>query len=168
MTSAMPRMAAASCNSRVRTLARSPSGTSAGSLIDPRSPRDAQSSTILAPASARRASVPPHDSDSSSGWANTARIVRPPSNEDSQIDCLMFWSSVSGEPSLPLGTMRLEDTFVYRQIPINHPRDAEPRHRPLADAAAIEIEHPRQLVDHLFQILEHDPRHAVVDDLAHR
>src|SRR5688572_15032178 len=140
MTSAMPRMAAASCNSRVRTLARSPSGTSAGSLIDPRSPRDAQSSTILAPASASRASVPPHDSDSSSGWANTARIVR---------------------PSSPVGTMRLEDTFVYRQIPINHPRDAEPRHRPLADAAAIEIEHPRQLVDHLFQILEHDPRHAV-------
>src|SRR5262245_39399696 len=137
MTSAMPSSAAASCSSRVRTPARLPSGTSAGSLTDPRSPREAQRSTTLAPASASRANVPPHVSDSSSGWAKTARMVR---------------------PSTPLCTVRLDDPFVHRQIPFDHPHYAEPLHRLLPDAAAIEIEHARQLVHHLLEIVEHDAR----------
>ena len=69
--------AAASRSSCGADAPESPSRAGRRSLTDPRSPRDAHSSTTRAPASASRASVPPQASDSSSGWAKTARMVRP-------------------------------------------------------------------------------------------
>src|SRR6202163_1054878 len=138
----MPSTLAASRSSCSRTRPRSPSGTSAGSLMDPPSPRDAQSRTTLAPASARRASVPPHASDSSSGCANTASTVRP------------VRSSVS---SVMPATMHLHDALVHGHVLVNHALHAEACRRPGADQAAIETEYARQLVDHLLEITEHEP-----------
>src|SRR6185503_1495418 len=134
------------CSSRVRTPARSPSGTRDGSLIDPRSPREAQSSTTFTPPSASRAIVPPQVSDSSSGWANTIRTVG---------------------ASTASGTMRLDHAFVDREVAVHHSGDAESRHRLRVDPPPIQIEHPRQLVDHLFEIVEDEAGHAVVDDFTH-
>src|SRR5947208_5573225 len=144
----MPSTAAASASSRVRTPARSPSGTSAGSLIDPDSPRDPQRSTTRAPASASRASVPPHASDSSSGCAKTARTVRPASGRST--------------------TMLLHDTKIDRDVLFDHAGRAEPRDGPLADAPTIQIEQTRQLVHHLLEVGEHHPGHAVVDYFTNR
>src|SRR5438270_9568175 len=124
----MPRTRAGSRSSCARTLGRSAAATSAGSLRAPFSPRDAQRRTTRAPASASRASVPPHAIDSSSGWANTARMVRP---EKSGNDAL-----VDGE------------IFVY------HPLDPEPFHRAFANAAPIERKRLRQILDHLTQVVE--------------
>src|SRR5262245_29954071 len=118
----MPRIAAAASSSRVRTPPRSPSATSDGSLTDPDSPSDPQMRMTRTPASARRASVPPHASDSSSGWARTTRTVLGAS-----------------------GTLRLHDAPVDVHVALDHALHSEARHRALADAPAIEIEHARQL-----------------------
>src|SRR6185295_15829061 len=99
------------------------SGTRAGSLTDPFSPREAQSRTTLTPASDSRASVPPQASDSSSGWAKTASTVRPVTSPES--------------PAMR-ATMRLDDLPVDGDVFVNHALRAEPRHRALAHAAAIE------------------------------
>src|SRR5881397_3969009 len=147
-TSETPSTAAASRSSLVRTRPRSPSGTRAASLIDPRSPRVAHSSTMLAPASAARASVPPQASDSSSGCAKTARIVRPASGRST--------------------TMLLHDALIDRDVLVDHAGRAEPRDGPVPDAPTIQIEHTRQLVHHLLEVGEHDPGHAVVDYFTNR
>src|SRR5262245_57080694 len=153
ITSATPSTAAASRSSRSRTRPRSPSGTSAGSLIEPASPRDAHSSTTRAPASARRASVPPHASDSSSGCAKIPSTVRP----------------ARGGPSrLPSGTTALHETRVRVEIAVDHPLDAEAFDRALADTAPIEIEHARQLVGHLLEVLEDHPGHPMIHDFTDR
>src|SRR5919197_4631397 len=144
----MPSTAAASASSRVRTRARSPSGTSEGSLIDPASPREAHSRTVRAPASASRASVPPQASDSSSGCAKTASTVRPASGRST--------------------TMLLHDALIDRDVLINHPRGAEARDRAFAHAAAIQIEDARQLVHHLLEVVEDDAGLAVVDYFTNR
>ena len=124
--------------------------TSAGSLTDPRSPREAHSSTTRAPASASRASVPPHASDSSSGCAKTARTVRPTTPSD----------------QLSSATVRLDDLLVDRHVLVDHALDAEARDGALADAPAIEREHARQAGRHLVEVVEDDAGDAVVDDLA--
>src|SRR5258708_38483300 len=147
MTSATPSTAAASRSSRARTPPRSPSGTSAGSLIDPASPRDAQSRTTRAPASASRASVPPHASDSSSGCAKMPRTVRPASESLS-------------------GTVRLHDAAVHADVFVDHARDAEARNGALADAPAIEIEHAREGVRHVLEVVEYHPGDSLIHDLA--
>src|SRR5712671_1543032 len=137
----MPSTSASSCNSWTRTRPRSLVATSDGSLIDPRSPRDAQSRTMRAPASARRASVPPQASDSSSGWARTTRIVRP---------------EKSGS----------DETLINRFVLGDHPLDAEPRDRAFADRAAIQREHGCQVSDHAVEAVEDHAGDAFVDDLA--
>src|SRR5581483_8834120 len=149
-TSEMTSTAAASRSSRVRTVARSSDDTSARSLIDPDSPRDPHSSTTRTPASARRASVPPQASDSSSGCAKTTSTVRP------------------SKPGGLAATMTLHDAPVHADVAVDHPRRPEPLDRPLAHAPAVEGEHARQLVRHVLEIVEHDAGHAVVDDLADR
>src|SRR5262245_42197458 len=150
-TSATPSTAAASRSSRSRTMPRSPSGTSAGSLIEPASPRDAQISTTRAPASASRASVPPQASDSSSGCAKIPSTVRPVR---------------AGRSTLPSGTMTLHETRVHVDVAVDHPLDAEARDRALADPAAIEVEHARQLVGHLLEVLEDHPGHPMIHDFT--
>src|SRR5258708_31782842 len=122
ITSAIPRIAAASRSSRVRTAARSPSASSAGSLTDPDSPRDPHIRTTRTPASDSRASVPPHASDSSSGWAKIARTVLRATS----------------------GTMGLHQLFVNADILVDHPLDAEPRDGAIVHALAIECEHAMQ------------------------
>src|SRR3954470_24766960 len=119
ITSEIPRIAAASRSSRVRTSARSPSASSAGSLTDPDSPRDPHISTTRTPASDSRASVPPHASDSSSGWAKIARTV------------LRALS----------GTMGLHEPGVYGDVLVDHPLDAEACDGAVVHALAIEREH---------------------------
>src|SRR5712671_634707 len=136
MTSATPSTAAASRSSRARTWPRSPSGTSVGSLIDPASPREAQSRTTRAPASASRASVPPHASDSSSGCAKTPRTVLPASERLS-------------------ATMGLHDAAVDADVFVDHARDAEARDGALADAPAIESEHAPEVVRHVLEVVEY-------------
>src|SRR5262249_16692889 len=148
MTSATPSTSAASWNSRTRTAPRSPAVTSDGSLIDPRSPRDPHMSTTRTPASAKRANVPPHISDSSSGCANTASTVRIGALEVALLSAAM---------------VILDDAPIDLQVLVDHPRRAEARDRALADAPAIEIEDARQLVRHLLQVLEHDSGHPIVD-----
>src|SRR5712692_9355822 len=143
----MPRTAAASRSSRARTRPRSPSGTSAGSLIEPASPRDAHSSTTRTPASASRASVPPQASDSSSGWANTASTVRPASCR----------SDRSPDPFALSATARLHDAGVDLNVFVDHSRGAESLDGALADAAAVEIEDARQVVGQLLEIVEDHP-----------
>src|SRR5256885_3066600 len=143
----MPRTAAASPSSRARTPPRSPSGTSAGSLIDPASPRDAQSRITRTPASASRASVPPHASDSSSGWANTASTVRPASCR----------SDRSPDPFALSATVRLHDAGVDASVFVDHSRGAESLDGALADAAPIEIEDARPVAGHLLEIVEDHP-----------
>src|SRR5947209_10858941 len=108
--------------------------------------------TTRTPASASRASVPPHISDSSSGWANTARTERARASDGVAL------------PSACL--MPLDDAPVDVDALADHPRRAESGDRALADAPAIEIEDARQLVRHLLEIVVHDPRDAVVDHLA--
>src|SRR5450759_2982189 len=149
MTSATPSTAAASRSSRVRTSPRSPSGTSEGSLIEPASPREAHSTMTRAPASARRASVPPHASDSSSGCAKIPRTVRPARGRASS------------------ATMRLHDPTVDGDVFIDHASGAEARDGALAHAPAIEVEDARQLVDHLLEVLEDQAGDAFVHDLPH-
>src|SRR6185503_15193027 len=148
MASATPRTAAASRSSRARTPPRSPSGTSAGSLIEPASPRDAHTTMTRAPASERRASVPPHASDSSSGCAKMPSTVRPARGRG-------------------LVTMSLHEPGVNRDVLVDHAGRAEAGDRAIVDAAAIEIEDARQLVGHLLEIGENHPGHAFVDHLAH-
>src|SRR5262245_27135040 len=153
ITSATPRTAAASRSSRSRTQPRSPSGTSAGSLIDPASPRDAHSRTTRAPASARRASVPPQASDSSSGCAKIPSTVRPASGRRS---------------TLPSGTMSLHETRVYGEVLGHHPFGAAAFDGALADQPTVEVEHAGQLVGHLLEVFEDHPGHPMVHDFAHR
>src|SRR4051812_12318609 len=100
---------------------------------------------MRAPASASRASVPPHASDSSSGWARTTRIVRP---------------EQSATP------VRLDDLLVHRHVFVDHAFDAEARDGALADAAAIEREDGGEVRDHLVEIVEDPARDAFVDDLT--
>src|SRR5580704_4223665 len=142
----MPSAAAAARSSAARTRPRSPSsGTSPGSLIAPFSPCDAQSSTTRAPPLAARASVPPQASDSSSGCAKIARIVRPASGR----------SGEAGE--LRAGTVPLcvrHQSFVDRDVLVDHAVDPEPLDGALPDAAPVEVEDARQLVGHLFEVLE--------------
>src|SRR5207344_515596 len=135
MTSAAPRTAQASLSSLTRTRPRSPSGTSAGSLHDPASPCDAHTITTRQPASARRASVPPQASDSSSGWAKMPSTVRP----------------ASGSAALGSGTMGLHDPVVDGDVLVDHAPGAEPRDRALVHPAAIEVEHARQSADHFLE-----------------
>src|SRR6516225_9771103 len=141
----MPSTAAALPSSWARTRPRSPSGTSDGSLVEPCSPREPHIRITRTPVSASRAIVPPHISDSSSGWANTARTV------------LLF----------PVATIRLDDPIVDADVLVDHSRRAETRHGAIAHAAPVEVEHLRQLVRHLLEIREHDACHAVVDHLTH-
>src|SRR5882762_5419485 len=168
MTSAMPSTAAASCNSRVRTPARSPSGTSAGSLTDPRSPREAHINTTRAPASDRRASVPPHASDSSSGCAKMARTVRPAKDRSAKA----FPPSLGCEASelrragALRSTMRLHEFPVHVDVLVYHACDAEARHSAVVDPLPVEIEHAAQIVHHLLEVLEHQARDAVVHHFA--
>src|SRR5206468_10813065 len=102
---------------------RSPSGRSAGSPTAPFLPRGAHSTATPAPASERRASVPPHASDSSSGWAKTARTSWPASS----------FSDMAGLRNIVIDALVLPD----------HPIDAKPRDGALADAEAIEREDAR-------------------------
>src|SRR5438445_10163553 len=143
----MPSTAAASRSSAVRTRPRSPSGTSDGSLIEPRSPRVAQNSTTVAPASAARASVPPQASDSSSGCANTASSVRP-------------------ARSCTAGTAGAEQTPIDAHVFVDHAAGAEAGDRALANTPAVEVEDPWQLVHHLLEVREHDAGDPLVHDLA--
>src|SRR5258707_15283008 len=138
MASAAPSTAAASLSSRTRTRPRSPSGTSDGSLIDPASPCDAHTMTTRQPASARRASVPPQASDSSSGWAKMPSTVRP----------------ARGSAALASGTMSLHDPGVDGDVLVDHALGSETGDRALVHAAAIEIEHARQSANHLFEVVE--------------
>src|SRR5882672_9564886 len=147
MSSATPRTAAASRSSRARTTPRSPSGTSAGSLIEPASPRDAHTTTTRAPASTRRANVPPHASDSSSGCAKIASTVRPARRR-------------------ALVTTGLHEPGVNRDVLVHHAGCSETGDRALADAAAIEIEKAWQVVGHLLEVVENHPGYALVDDFA--
>src|SRR5581483_11674278 len=147
-----PRTAAASLSSCERTAPRSLPSRSDGSATDPRSPREAHRSTTRAPPSASRASVPPQASDSSSGWAKTARTVRPASDRPG---------------SAAAGTMGLHDSAVDGDVLADHARDAEPLDGAIAHPAAVERQHARQVRGHLLQIAEHDPGHAVVDEFAH-
>src|SRR6185503_20051243 len=131
-------MAAASTSSRARTPPRlSPSGTRDGSQTDPASPRDAHTTMTRAPASARRANVPPHASDSSSGCAKMPRMVRPASG-----------SSPDRAVRSASGTGSLHETRIHGDVLLDHAGGAEPGHRPFVDAAPIEAEHARQVVDH--------------------
>src|SRR5256885_3975828 len=139
----MPRIAAASCSSRVRTLARSSPAIIVPSLTDPFSPRDAHSSTTRAPASARRAIVPPHASDSSSGCARTTRIVRP---------------EKSGR----------DDALIHRFVFVDHALDAEACDGLFANAPAIERKHGCEVRGHRVEVFEDHARHAFVNHLAHR
>src|ERR1019366_368745 len=150
MTSATPSTVAASRSSRTRTTPRSPSGTSAGSLIEPASPCEAQTMTTRAPASASRASVPPQASDSSSGWAKIPSTVRPSSGRKRS------------------AMMRLHDPLVYGDVFVDHPARPEPRDRALVHAAAIEVEDARQVVDHLLEVLKDHAGDALVHHFAHR
>ena len=125
---------------------------------DPVSPRDAHSRTTRAPASARRASVPPHASDSSSGCAKTASTVRPARRQRRRIR-----RSVSVGHDAASTSRRVDGDVL-----VDHAVDAEARDRALADAPAIEAEHARQPVDHLLEVVEHDAGDALVDDLADR
>src|SRR5438132_4708756 len=134
----------------MRTRPRSPSGTRDGSQIDPRSPRVAQSSTTFAPASAARASVPPHASDSSSGCAKTPRIVRPASWPGGSGFRRTFASSLRTRL-----TRRGDEPAVDGDVFVDHALDSEACHGAIANPAAVEIEHARQLVDHVLQVLEH-------------
>src|SRR4051812_48800023 len=143
-TSAMPRTFAASLSSRALTAPRSPSARSAGSLTDPLSPCDAHNRTTRAPASARRAIVPPQASDSSSGWASTTRMVRP---------------AMSGAPAG-------DNALIHCDVFVDHALDAEARHGALADAAAIEREDGCQIRGHRVERLEDHSRHAFVNDLS--
>src|SRR5439155_22714494 len=93
-----------------------------------------------------RASVPPQASDSSSGCAKTATIVRP--------------STVLGT------TVTLHQLLVDCDVAVDHPVEAESGDGVLADTPTIEREHARQVVDHPLEILEHDPRNPVVHHLA--
>src|SRR5580765_5494855 len=140
----MPSTCAASCSSRDRTAARLWPSSSARSLTDPFSPCDAQMSTTRAPASARRASVPPQAMDTSSGCADPARIVRP-------------------EKSGALGG---DDALINGFVLVDHAIDPEALHGTLADSPAVERKRLRQLLDHLAKITENQPRHAVVDHFA--
>src|SRR5215831_14953935 len=151
ITLATPRMAAASTSSRSRTPPRSPSGTSAGSLIDPASPRDAHSRTTRAPASAKRAIVPPHASDSSSGCANTQSTVRPASDG----------SDRSAAGFALTATAALDEAGVDSDVFVDHARDAEALDGAFANAPAIEVEDARQLVRHLFEIIEDHSRDSL-------
>src|SRR3954464_15398589 len=151
MTSAAPRTAQASLNSLARTRPRSPSGTSAGSLIDPASPCEAQTTTTRQPASARRASVPPHASDSSSGWAKMPITVRPARGF-----------------ALASGTMGLHEPGVDRDVLVDHASRAETGDRALVDAAPIEIAHARQPERHFFEIVEDQSGDPFVNHLTHR
>src|SRR3954469_22012573 len=150
MTSATPSTAAASRSSRTRTCPRSPSGTSAGSLIDPASPCDAQTITTRQPASERRASVPPQASDSSSGWAKMASTVRP----------------ARGSAALASGTMGLHDPGVDGDVLVHHPLGTEPGNGLLVHAAAIEVEHAGQSVSHLLEIVEDEAGDPLVDHFS--
>src|SRR6187200_908104 len=96
------------------------------------------------PASASRASVPPHASDSSSGCAKTARTGR-----------------------LLLATMCIHDPAVDADIFIDHAVGPEARHRMLPHSTPIEREHPRQRGHHLVEVLDDEAGDAVVDHLAH-
>src|SRR5258707_6676602 len=125
----MQSTAGAARSSLTRTAPRSPRETSAGSLIEPDSPRDAHMSTMRAPASAARASVPPQASDSSSGCAKTARIVRPASES-------------------AVGTMRLDHTAVDGLVLLGHPFRAETRERLLAHLLPVQLEQPRHPLGH--------------------
>src|SRR6266851_7425834 len=138
----MPSTAAASRSSRARTTPRLPSGTSAGSLIEPASPCDAHSRITLAPASASRASVPPQASDSSSGCAKMPSTVRP-----------------ARERRLS-ATVGLHDPGVDGDILVDHACRAETGDGAIAHATAIEIEDARQVVGHLLEALENHPRDA--------
>src|ERR1043166_2766605 len=142
-TSETPRIFAASCSSLARTLPRSAFATSAGSLTAPFSPREAQIRMTRAPASERRAMVPPHASDSSSGCAKTTRMVRP---------------EKSGAP---------DDAFKDRDVPVDHPLDAEPRDRAVSHPPAVESEDRFQAGSHLVERVEGHARDALVDDFAH-
>src|SRR6478752_7623088 len=104
------------------------------------------------PASARRASVPPQASDSSSGWAKMPSTVRP----------------ARGSAALASGTMGLHDPVVDGDVLVDHTLGAEPGHRALVHAAAIEIEHARQSVNHLFEVVENQPGDALVHHFADR
>src|SRR5206468_48833 len=108
---------------------------------------------MLAPASAARASVPPQATDSSSGCAKTARIVRP------------------ARPGVSVSTLviaPLHEPPIDGDILIDHAPRAEARDRPSADAAAIEIEDARELVRHLLEILEDEAGHSLVHHFADR
>src|SRR5712692_7319604 len=153
----MPRTLAASRNSRVRTEPRSPFGASAGSLVEPASPREAQKTTTRAPASEARANVPPHASDSSSGCAKTPRMVRP----------VRFAAARGSRRSSGAGTTGLEHMTVYRFVFGSHAFKSETCEGPLADTAPIELEDPRQSGRHLFHVLEHEAGDALVHDLSH-
>src|SRR5712691_13559136 len=144
----MPSTAAASRSSRARTAPRFPSGTSAGSLIEPASPCDAHSRITLAPASASRASVPPQASDSSSGCAKMPSTVRP------------------ARESRLSATVGLRDLGVDGHIIVDHACRAEPGDGALVHATAIEIEDPRQIVGHLLEIVENHSGDAFFDDLS--
>src|SRR4051794_4563615 len=154
MTSAQPSTAAASRSSRTRTVPRSPSGTSAGSLIDPASPCEAQTITTRQPASASRASVPPQASDSSSGWAKMPSTVRP--------------ARGSGLASGASGTVGLHDPGVDGDVFVDHALGAEAGDRALVHAASIEIEDARQTAHHRLEVVEDQSGHALVDDFADR
>src|SRR5262245_50302167 len=132
--------------------ARSPSATSVGSLMKPRSTRDAHTSTVCAPRSANRASVPPHASDSSSGWAKTARIVRP--------------SKLSGSPGV-CATVSLHEVAVNGHVFLDHAIAPELGNGALTDARAIDAKHARQTTHHLLQIVEHHAGQAFVHHFAH-
>src|SRR5580765_277368 len=149
ITSATPRIRAASRSSRVRVLARSSSATREPSLQEPRSPREPQITTTRAPASERRASVPPQASDSSSGWAKTARIVRPEK------------SGASGmRPSV-------DDSLIHGEVLVDHAFHAESRDGLLADAPAIQTEHARKSIGHLIEIAEDHAGDRVVHHFAY-
>src|SRR3954452_1911897 len=150
-TSAIPSVRAASRSSSDRTSPRSRAPRSAVSLTDPHSPRDAQSSTTRAPESTRRASVPPQASDSSSGWAKTARIVRPAP------PCFSVCAS---------STMALHDPAVHRHVLIGHALGAEAFDGAIPDTPPVERGHAGQPGGHLVEILEHDAGDPIVDHLA--
>src|SRR5882724_1789156 len=145
-TSATPSSRAATPSSRTRTRPRS--GTTDGSLDEPASPLEAQTTTTRAPASAARARVPPQASDSSSGCAKIASTVRPSRHR-------------SGA-----GTVRLDEPLIDRFVTGHHPLDGELGHGVRVHAPPIEIEDAGKAGYQLIQRAEREAGQTFIDDLS--
>src|SRR4029077_1219324 len=93
--------------------------------------------------------VPPQAIDSSSGWAKTARIVRPEKSDTSGIP-----------PSF-------DDLPVNGEVLVHHAFHAEPLDGPVAHTPAIQTQHARESIGHLIEIAEDHAGDGIIYDFAH-